>query len=108
MDIWKPVAGALLMAVAGCGTPSVRKSTRPTDWESPEFAAHQQLAHAPAPSPTPPATAPPRHLPPDHKYEMSWLPLEGWCEHNQHAMPVRLSGTTVGWSLNATNGSFIL
>jgi N-acetylmuramoyl-L-alanine amidase len=108
MGIWKSTAAALLVVLAGCGTPSAQKSARAKDWESPEFAASQRPAPAaiqPAPPMVPVPAVAPVHI---QKHETSWLSLDRWCEDNQRTMPTRLMGTPPAYSLNASNGSLIL
>jgi N-acetylmuramoyl-L-alanine amidase len=106
MDIWKPVAAVLTLALAGCATPSARKRAQATDWESPEFAASQKSIIAPI-RPVPPAAST-QPVPRIQNHETTWLSLEHWCEQNQRAAPVRLNGAPASYSLNVSNGSFVL
>jgi N-acetylmuramoyl-L-alanine amidase len=106
MDIWKTTAAVFLLALAGCGTPSALKRARATDWESPDFATSQRTAPATIqPSATVQSTAVPVRI---RKHEASWLALDRWCEDNQRALPIRLTGTPPSYSLNASNGSLVL
>jgi N-acetylmuramoyl-L-alanine amidase len=108
MDRWKPVIGLLAAALTGCGTPGGRKGARATDWESPDFAANQQAATravSAVPSDRPSA---PHTNTTINQTEKSWMSLERWCQDRQQPMPVQLNGSPAAFSLNVSNGSFVL
>src|SRR5881394_1150680 len=108
MDVWKSIAGVLVVALSGCGTPSGWKRERAGDWESPEFAEREKAAAAPLAATQPPLTAPILHPPAIKAPEMSWISLERWCEETRRPMPVRLDGVSAAYSVHANSGLLVL